>query len=382
MDTEDWKDVCVFENMMNIIARASNRVFVGLPLCRNEQYLKSMGAFAQDVNTSFILLRFVPKILEPLLGRLIVIPNNRHFRQASTLHGPLVEERLANIAKKDANPEWDWEEPNDYLTWHIRLAQKENNQVELQPEMICRRLMPINFGAIHTTVFTITNCLFDMLATKSVGEHGSPTSPVEVIRQEARAEYLASEGSWSKQSLARLVYTDSAIRESMRVSNFLTRGLQRKVVAKEGIENKRAGWKLPFGTTIGFDVHSVMHDPLIYPNPDSYDPFRFARAREHEEAASGSDSERPRIAGSLESKQLSLSTTSGTFLPFGHGRHACPGRFLVSHELKMLLAYATMYYEIEPLETRPANTWFGQHVIPPMKAKIRVRRRRSDELGF
>jgi cytochrome P450 len=367
---------------MNIIARASNRVFVGLPLCRNEQYLKSMGAFAQDVNTSFILLRFVPKILEPLLGRLIAIPNNRHFKQAAALHGPLVDERLANIAKKDANPDWDWEEPNDYLTWHIRLAQKENNQVELQPEMIGRRLMPINFGAIHTTVFTITNCFFDMLALKSVEEHGTHMSPVEVIRQEARAEYVASEGSWSKQSLARLVQADSAIRESMRVSNFLTRGLQRKVIAKEGIENKRAGWKLPFGATIGIDVHSVMHDPLIYPNPDSYDPFRFARAREQEEASSGSEGEQPKVAGSLESKQLGLSTTSGTFLPFGHGRHACPGRFLVSHELKMLLAYATMFYEIEPLETRPANTWFGQHVIPPMKAKIRVRRRRPDELGF
>lgn len=369
---------------MNVIARASNRVFVGLPLCRNEEYLKSVGAFAQDVNTTFILLRFVPKILEPLLGRLITVPNNRHFLQASALHDPLVHERLANIAKKDANLDWDWEEPNDYLTWHIRLAQKENNLVELQPEMIGRRLMPINFGAIHTTVFTITNCLFDLLSKKSVDEHGNLSSPVEVVRQEARAEYIASDGLWSKQSLARLVHTDSAIRESMRVSNFLTRGLQRKVIAKEGIENKRAGWKLPFGTTIGFDVHSVMHDPRIYPDPDSYDPFRFSRAREQEEAASssGSDGEQPKIAGSLESKQLSLSTTSGTFLPFGHGRHACPGRFLVSHELKMLIAYATMFYEIEPLETRPANTWFGQHVIPPMKEKIRVRRRREDDLGF
>lgn len=383
MDTENWKEVCVFENMMNVIARVSNRVFVGLPLCRDEEYLKSMGAFAQDVSATFVVLGFVPKILEPLLGRLVSIPNNRHYGQASAKHGPLVLERLANIAKKDANPDWDWQEPNDYLSWHIRQAQKENNQVELQPEMIGRRLMPINFAAIHTTTFTITNCLFDLLSKKSVEEHGSSSSPVEVVRQEARAEYIASEGLWSKQSLARLVHADSAIRESMRVSNFLTRGLQRKVIAKEGIENKRAGWKLPFGTTIGFDVHSVMHDPRIYPDPDSYDPFRFARAREQEEAADlCSDGEKPKTAGSLESKQLSLSTTSGTFLPFGHGRHACPGRYMVSHELKMLLAYATMFYEIEPLETRPANMWFGQHVIPPMKAKIRVRRRRSDEMRF
>lgn len=383
-DTESWKEICVFENMMNVIARASNRVFVGLPLCRNEQYLKSMGAFAQDVNASFLLLRFVPKVLEPLLGRLITIPNNRHYKQASALHVPLIKERLANIAKKDASPEWKWEEPNDYLSWHIRLAQKENNLVELQPEMIGRRLMPINFAAIHTTVFTITNCFFDILAKKSVEEHGVLTSPVEVIRQEARNEYINSDSSWSKQSLARLVHADSAIRESMRVSNFLTRGLQRKVIAKEGVENKGAGWNLPFGSTIGVDVHSIMHDPRIYPNPDTYDPFRFARVQEQEEAASGSESggEQPKTTGSLGSKNVSLSTTSSTFLPFSHGRHACPGRFMVSHELKMLLAYATIFYEIEPLEIRPANTWFGQHVIPPMKANIRVRRRKANELGL
>ncbi|TID17437.1 hypothetical protein E2P81_ATG08009 [Venturia nashicola] len=377
-DTENWKEICIFENMMKVIARASNRVFVGLPLCRNEEYLKAMGAFAQAVNATFMVLRLVPKILEPIVGRLITIPNHRHYRQAAAFHDPLVRERLANIAKKDANPDWEWEEPNDYLTWHIRVAQKDNNQSELQPEMIGRRLLPINFAAIHTTVFTITNCLLDLVSTKSVEENGSLSSPLEVIRQEARAEYIASKGLCSKQSLARLVHADSAIRESMRVSNFLTRGLQRKVIAKEGIENKRAGWKLPFGTRVGYDAHSVQHDPRIYPNPDSYDPFRFARAREH----SGSVGEQSKTAESLESKQLSISTTSGTFLPFGHGRHACPGRFMVAHELKMLLAYATMFYEIEPLETRPPNTWFGQHVIPPMKQTIRVRRRRADELGF
>jgi hypothetical protein len=33
LDTEEWKTVPVFENMRTIVARTSNRVFVGLPLC-------------------------------------------------------------------------------------------------------------------------------------------------------------------------------------------------------------------------------------------------------------------------------------------------------------------------------------------------------------
>jgi hypothetical protein len=48
----------------------------------------------------------------------------------------------------------------------------------------------------------------------------------------------------------------------------------------------------------------------------------------------------------------------------------------------MLLAYVTMFYEIEPLETRPPNKWFGHTVIPPMKANIRVRRRKAEDVGI
>lgn len=371
-NTNEWKEICVFDNMMHIIARASNRVFIGMPLCRNEAYLKSMEAFAGDVSMAIIVMRFVPKILEPILGRLICLPNGKHYGQSAALHMPIVKERLANMARKDRDPDFKWEEPNDYLSWHIRLAQKEGNVKELQPEMISKRLMPINFGAIHTTVFTITNCLFDLLASKD--DSGVPS--IDTIREECIAEYNACNGQWGKPNMAHLVNTDSAMRESMRVSGFLTRGIQRKVVAKEGLQHPGLGLSLPFGSTVSVDAHGIMHDEEAYGNAHKFDPFRFARQREVEED-SGSESEGYRTRNALESKKLSCTATSESFLTFGHGRHACPGRFLVAHELKLLLAYASMHYEIEQLETRPPNTWFGQHILPPMKGTIRVRRRKA-----
>lgn len=356
-DTDEWKEICVFDNMMHIIARASNRVFIGLPLCRKKAYLKSMEAFAGDVSMAIIFMRFVPKILEPLVGRLICLPNSHHYRQSAALHMPTVKERLANMARQDSDPGFKWEEPNDYLSWHIRQAQKEGNAAELEPEMISRRLMPLNFGAIHTTVFTITNCLFDVLASRQNGN--STPSPLDVMREECIAEYADCGGNWTKSNMSRLIHTDSALRESMRISGFVTRGLQRKVVAREGLEHKGLGLKLPYGSTV------------------SVDAFRFARQRDQGDASS-SESEGEKARKNLGSKQLGCASTSESFLTFGHGRHACPGRFLVAHELKLLLAYALMHYEIEPLETRPPNTWFGQHILPPMKGTIRIRRRKVD----
>lgn len=34
MDTEEWKEIGVFQNMKSIISRTTNRVLVGFPLCK------------------------------------------------------------------------------------------------------------------------------------------------------------------------------------------------------------------------------------------------------------------------------------------------------------------------------------------------------------
>ena len=341
-DTENWKDICVFENMMNVIARASNRVFVGLPLCRDPAYLKSMGGFAQDVMNTILFMRFTPKILEPILGRLFTLPNQIHYWRSASKHMPLIKERLRLMQQKADDPSFDWEPPNDYLTWHIEQAHKDGNMRELQPEMIGRRLMPINFAAIHTTVFTITNCLFDLASSPEFQPSVTSTKsmhPFEGIREEAEGVY---DGVWDKQKLALLVRGDSAVRESMRVSTFLTRGLQRKVVSPNGLEHPSQGYKAAYGTIIGMDVYSVMRDPLIYNDPNNFHAFRFVQLREEEENATNSESnghvdsttangkaagnghveKDTKSSSAMGSKNLGISSTSGTFLPFGHGRHA------------------------------------------------------------
>jgi hypothetical protein len=37
-DTENWTEVRVFDSMNKVVARASNRIFVGLPLCEESPY--------------------------------------------------------------------------------------------------------------------------------------------------------------------------------------------------------------------------------------------------------------------------------------------------------------------------------------------------------
>jgi hypothetical protein len=53
----------------------------------------------------------------------------------------------------------------------------------------------------------------------------------------------------------------------------------------------------------------------IYPDPEVFDGFRFSKLRESEESGSA---------------KYQVITTTLDYLPFGHGRHACPGRFFAA----------------------------------------------------
>jgi len=52
-----------------------------------------------------------------------------------------------------------------------------------------------------------------------------------------------------------------------------------------------------------------------------------------------------------------------------------PGRFFVSHELKMCLFYLLTHYDVEHIAQRPPNMWIGNSIVPPMKGTIRMRRK-------
>lgn len=49
--------------------------------------------------------------------------------------------------------------PNDFTTWYIKQVKDHPDPVERSAEMIAKRLVSVNFAAIHTSTFTATNIL-------------------------------------------------------------------------------------------------------------------------------------------------------------------------------------------------------------------------------
>lgn len=107
----------------------------------------------------------------------------------------------------------------------------------------------------------------------------------------------------------------------------------RKVVAKEGFRFSD-GTLIPYGSFLSVSGRMIQHDPgnlfseqtfqhyvtedistANYDHAEVFDGFRFSRMREEQSQTADE--------GFFKSHMIS---TGPAHLPFGHGKHACPGR--------------------------------------------------------
>jgi hypothetical protein len=109
------------------------------------------------------------------------------------------------------------------------------------------------------------------------------------------------------------------------------------------------GTHLPAGTIVAVPNEAVNNDPENYPDPERFDGYRFVKLRERKEG--------------VTSQYHQFVTSNKTSLNFGYGKHACPGRFFASAEIKMILAYMLLTYDFQ-LEDgkRPMNIVRGDSV--------------------
>jgi hypothetical protein len=61
----DWTPIHAIPMVMKVVARASNRAFLSLPLCRNEELLELGIQFTMDAAISGKILGLVPGFLKP-----------------------------------------------------------------------------------------------------------------------------------------------------------------------------------------------------------------------------------------------------------------------------------------------------------------------------
>jgi hypothetical protein len=322
-DTTSWREIDLRATLAKVIAQAGARFTVGLPVCRDQDYVQNV----LDINDLLIstgsILSGIPKFLLPILGPLLGLPLRFKVHRIKKWLVPLWKQRVglvqgAQKGEEDSSPAGLEE---DYVLMMARYAVR-NRPEELENFfLIVRRICAQNFGSVHQTAIQTTNLLLNILGSDAefntiaalreestrilntpIGDDAAAAAP------KAAGNRRSAAGRWTKARVNRMVLADSASRETLRLHSFGNRALFRKVMVSNFTTPD--GHALPKGTIISFLTWSPQTDPDTHADPLTYDPFRFARG-----AQSAEDGEK---------KTQNFVTTGPDFLPFGHGKHACP----------------------------------------------------------
>ena len=184
------------------MARISARIFVGFPLCRNEDWLETSIHYTENVFRTVTTLRLFPQFIQPFVSLLTPwawrVPQNLHFAQKLIV--PLVIERKQ--AQSSGDPSYT--KPNDLLQWMIDAADED----EGQPRKLAHRQLLLTLAAIHTSTMAATHVLFDLCERPEY---------IKPLREEIETA-IREDGGWQKSTLSKMQKLDSFLKESQRVA--------------------------------------------------------------------------------------------------------------------------------------------------------------------
>ncbi|KAI1135209.1 ent-kaurene oxidase [Hypoxylon sp. FL0543] len=373
-ECEEWTPFKIQPFMIRTVARLSGRVFVGSALNRVEEWMDVSINFAVTAFLAVIKLQFFPPWMRPaaqyLVSELCTI--RRDLEKAQSMLTPIIEERI----RDGETP--GYEKPDDFAQWLLdALPEDQKGDYYIQGKL----QLLLSAASIHTTSNLTTDCIYDLAVHQDMQE---------LLREEAR-EVLEDDEAWGKKdSMARLKKLDSFIKESQRLSGNVTSFI-RKVMKPIDLSD---GTHLPAGTNLLAPMAGVAVDSRYYPDPEVFDGLRFWKLRQQQHSTSSSistastPSPSPSPSPSPPSPtdeqvnpnangKWQFTSISDTAMNFGLGKHACPGRFFASCEIKMILAYLLLNYDIKLKdgEGRPAPNMFMMTKSPSTTAEILFRRR-------
>ncbi|KAL9134254.1 MAG: hypothetical protein Q9175_004568 [Cornicularia normoerica] len=306
------------------------------------------------VRALILLSGHLPPIIRPIGGLLLFLPFRFCKARVKKVLTLVIKQRMQEVAREqdDAKSE---NESQDFLTQSLRVIMKDKFSVHRSAEYVADQFLVLSFATLASTSLVASNLFLDIISS------APSLNAYELLRLEA-ASAFQSESSWADPiALKKLVLADSAIRESIRRSSIQTRGLLRAVVSPDGVTLPN-GTHIPRGTWLGVPVQAVHMDGDLYDKPYEYKPFRFTKMRSENYAQS--------------QEKVDATDIGDTFLGWSYGRYACPGRWFAVQNLKLMIAYITLNYEIQPIDKRPESLVFGDANVPSMSACIKVRRRR------
>ncbi|OJJ68822.1 hypothetical protein ASPBRDRAFT_198415 [Aspergillus brasiliensis CBS 101740] len=341
-DNEEWHTIRLKDVIMALISRISSRVFLGEKLCRNEEWLRVTQDYTTDGFLAAEELRMWPAAVRPIVHWFL--PRCRKLRAqvraARRVMEPILEERrrLKQALQAEGQPSQGFD---DAIEWFEKAA-KGRPYDPVSAQLI------LSVAAIHTTSDLTCQTMTHLV------QHPEILDP---LRREI-VDTLQQHG-WKKAALYNMKLLDSVIRESQRLKPIGNASMRRIALKEVKLSD---GTVIPKNGMLAVSAHKLW-DEDVYKDASSWDGYRFYKMRD--------DPERQTKA--------QLVTTAPENLAFGHGKHACPGRFFAANEVKIALIYLLLRYDWKlPEGTVPKVRHGGFSMTVDPTLKMCVRRRREE----
>lgn len=346
-DCEDWTSINPTHRLLRIVAIVSGRIFLGPDLCRREEYIHAAINYTVDVFTTIPKLRAWRWWLRPI-GQYFVADMKKieeHKRKMKEFLRPVIADRKKRMAAGEEMPE-------DMLQWMLN----KNDKFGLTDDELAQNQLGLSVAAIHTTTITTTLMLYDLVVRPDL---------VNDLRTEIRTVLAENDNIMTPHAQYSMKLLDSTMKESQRVNPGSLVRFQRYAFKPITLSD---GSHIPAGSFIQAPHAHIVKDPTYYPEPEKFNPRRFLDLRNGE-------TEDP--IGYRNKDTYMFATSSSHFMAFGYGKHACPGRYFATNEIKLILARILLDYDMKMPEgetERYKNLEFGIDDLPDTSKQIMFRK--------
>jgi len=143
-----------------LVARATAKVFLGYPTCRDSEWLHLSVDFSVSLFTTAFMLRMFPPWMHPVICYFVPARYEvkRSIDTAARIIKPLMEKHREALAIKQKDVVV--EEDDALLNWMMDNGSEKENELY---EMATRQCI-LTLASIHTTSLAISNMLFDLCA--------------------------------------------------------------------------------------------------------------------------------------------------------------------------------------------------------------------------